>query len=116
MGFCTPADHQRFLSTCPLIEKQTVDSGIILIKLWLEVGMKEQERRFKARIEDPLRQWKLSPMDIESFRRWYDYSKARDLLLQFTNNQGRAMARRPLRRQAPRPAQRHLTYPEDDPV
>ena len=85
MGFCTPSEHQRFLATCPLIEKQIVDSGILLIKFWLEVGMKEQERRFKARIEDPLRQWKLSPMDIESYRRWYDYSKARDLMLHFTN-------------------------------
>ena len=85
MGFCTPAEHQRFLSMCPLIEKQIVDSGILLIKFWLEVGMKEQERRFKARIEDPLRQWKLSPMDVESYRRWYDYSKARDLMLHFTN-------------------------------
>jgi polyphosphate kinase 2 len=86
MGFCSPAEHRRFLAMCPLIERQIVDSGIILIKLWLEVGMKEQERRFKARIEDPLRQWKLSPMDIESFQRWYDYSKARDLMLQFTNS------------------------------
>ena len=85
MGFCKPSEHQRFLSICPLMEKQIVDSGIVLIKLWLEVGMKEQERRFRARIEDPLRQWKLSPMDIESFKRWYDYSKARDLMLQFTN-------------------------------
>jgi polyphosphate kinase 2 len=85
MGFCKPAEHQRFLSMCPLVEKQIVDSGIILIKLWLEVGMKEQDRRFKARIEDPLRQWKLSPMDVESYRRWYEYSRARDLMLQFTN-------------------------------
>lgn len=85
MGFCSPSEHQRFLSICPLVEKQVVESGIILIKLWLEVGMKEQERRFKARIEDPLRQWKLSPMDVESYRRWYDYSKARDLMLHFTN-------------------------------
>ena len=85
MGFCKPAEHQRFLSICPLVEKQIVDSGIMLIKLWLEVGMKEQDRRFKARIEDPLRQWKLSPMDIESYRRWYEYSKARDLMLHFTN-------------------------------
>jgi polyphosphate kinase len=85
MGFCSPSEHQRFLSMCPLMEKQIVDSGIMLIKFWLEVGMKEQERRFKARIEDPLRQWKLSPMDIESYRRWFDYSKARDLMLHFTN-------------------------------
>src|SRR6202140_5461015 len=63
IGFCSPDEHRRFLSLCPQIEKYIVDAGIILIKLWLEVGMEEQERRFKARIDDPLRQWKLSPMD-----------------------------------------------------
>src|SRR6478735_2492484 len=78
MGFCSPDEHQRFLALCPQIEKYVVDAGIILIKLWLEVGKEEQERRFKARIDDPLRQWKLSPMDTESYRRWYDYSRARD--------------------------------------
>jgi polyphosphate kinase len=62
------------------MEKYIIEGGIILIKLWLEVGMDEQERRFKARIDDPLRQWKLSPMDTESYRRWYDYSRARDLM------------------------------------
>jgi polyphosphate kinase 2 len=86
MGFCTPAEHQRFLSLCPEIEKYIIDGGIILIKLWLEVGMDEQERRFRARIDDPLRQWKLSPMDTESYRRWYDYSRARDLMFKATNS------------------------------
>jgi polyphosphate kinase 2 len=86
MGFCTPAEHQRFLSLCPEIEKYVIDGGIILIKLWLEVGMDEQERRFRARIDDPLRQWKLSPMDTESYRRWYDYSRARDLMFKATNS------------------------------
>ncbi|PAY08364.1 MULTISPECIES: polyphosphate kinase 2 [Bradyrhizobium] len=85
MGFCTPAEHHRFLSLCPEIEKYIVEGGIILIKLWLEVGMDEQERRFNARIDDPLRQWKLSPMDLESYRRWYDYSRARDLMFKATN-------------------------------
>src|SRR3977135_4384544 len=85
MGFCTPAEHKRFLSLCPQVAQYVVDGGIILIKLWLEVGMDEQERRFIARIEDPLRQWKLSPMDIESYRRWYDYSRARDLMLKATS-------------------------------
>ncbi len=75
MGFCSAAEHRRFLDLCPQIEKYVVDGGIILIKLWLEVGMDEQERRFKGRIEDPVRQWKLSPMDIASYRRWYDYSR-----------------------------------------
>jgi polyphosphate kinase len=86
MGFCTPAEHERFLSLCPQIEQYVIDGGIMLIKLWLEVGMEEQERRFEARIEDPLRQWKLSPMDIESYQRWYDYSRARDLMFKATNS------------------------------
>jgi polyphosphate kinase 2 (PPK2 family) len=63
-----------------------VDAGILLIKLWLEVGMEEQERRFHARIDDPLRQWKLSPMDIESYKRWSDFSRARDLMFKATNS------------------------------
>jgi polyphosphate kinase len=86
MGFCTEEQHQRFLELCPQIEKYLVDGGITLIKLWLEVGQDEQERRFAARIDDPLRQWKLSPMDVESYRRWYDYSKARDMMLKATDS------------------------------
>ena len=86
MGFCTPDEHKRFLSLCPQIERYIVDAGIILIKLWLEVGMEEQERRFEARIDDPLRQWKLSPMDTESYRRWFDYSKARDMMFKATHS------------------------------
>ncbi len=85
MGFCTPAEHKRFLSLCPQMEQYIIEGGIILIKLWLEVGMDEQERRFEARIADPLRQWKLSPMDLASYRRWYDYSRARDLMLKATS-------------------------------
>jgi polyphosphate kinase 2 len=86
MGFCTKAEHQHFLDICPQVEKYIVDAGIQLIKIWLEVGEDEQERRFKARIKDPLRQWKLSPMDLESFRRWYDYSRARDMMLETTDS------------------------------
>jgi len=86
MGFCTPTEHERFLSLCPQMEKYIIEGGIILIKLWLEVGMDEQERRFEARIEDPLRQWKLSPMDTESYRRWYDYSRARDMMFKATHS------------------------------
>jgi polyphosphate kinase 2 len=85
MGFCDDEQYRRFLQLCPEIEKYIVDGGITLIKIWLEVGKKEQERRFAARIEDPLRQWKLSPMDVESYRRWYDYSRARDRMLQATD-------------------------------
>lgn len=85
MGFCSENQHDRFLELCPLMEKYIVDGGIILIKYWLEVGKEEQERRFEARIKDPLRQWKLSPMDLESFRRWYEYSRARDMMLKATD-------------------------------
>ncbi len=85
MGFCTPGEHQRFLQLCPEIEKYIVEGGIKLIKIWLEVGKEEQERRFLARISDPLRQWKLSPMDLELYRRWYGYSQARDLMFEKTD-------------------------------
>lgn len=86
MGFCTPEQYRHFLELCPPVEKFIVDSGIRLIKIWLEVGQEEQEKRFHARIEDPLRQWKLSPMDLESFKRWYDFSRARDLMLDHTDS------------------------------
>ncbi len=85
MGFCTPEQHQRFLELCPVVEKFIIDGGIRLLKIWLEVGQKEQERRFMARIDDPIRQWKLSPMDVESFKRWYDFSRARDMMLERTD-------------------------------
>jgi polyphosphate kinase 2 len=85
MGFCTPKEHQRFLELCPEIEKFLVDGGIILLKVWLEVSNAEQKRRFEARIDDPLRQWKLSPMDLPARKRWYDYSRARDLMLKATD-------------------------------
>src|SRR5208282_959710 len=86
MGFCTDEQHRQFLKLCPTFEKYIVDAGIILIKYWLEVGKKEQQRRFEARIKDPLRQWKLSPMDLESYRRWYEYSRARDKMLEATDS------------------------------
>lgn len=85
MGFATEEQHQRFLNLCPEIEKYIIDGGITLIKIWLEVGKEEQERRFLARINDPLRQWKLSPMDLESYKRWDDYSRARDMMLEATD-------------------------------
>jgi polyphosphate kinase 2 len=85
MGFCTDHEHQRFLEQCPEAEQWIVEPGIILIKTWLEVGMKEQDRRFEARITDPLRQWKLSPMDLGSYSRWHEYSKARDQMLEATD-------------------------------
>ena len=85
MGFCTKEQHDRFLELCPEIERYIVDAGIILIKFWLEVSDKEQKRRFEARIDDPLRQWKLSPMDLPSRSKWYKYSRARDLMLKATD-------------------------------
>lgn len=85
MGFCTPKEHDRFLELCPQIEEFLVEGGTILIKLWLEVGNAEQQRRFEARVKDPLRQWKLSPMDLPARERWYDYSRARDLMFDKTD-------------------------------
>ena len=85
MGFCSAKEHDRFLELCPQIEKFMVEGGIILIKLWLEVSNDEQKKRFEARISDPRRQWKLSPMDMPSRRRWYDYSRARDIMLKKTD-------------------------------
>ena len=86
MGFCSDEQYKAFLKLCPTVEKYIVDAGILLIKYWLEVGKKEQQRRFEARLKDPLRQWKLSPMDLESFGRWYDYSRARDKMLEATDS------------------------------
>ena len=85
MGFCSEPQRDRFLRLCPLIERFLVEGGTILIKIWLEVSNDEQKRRFQARIDDLLRQWKLSPMDLPSRRRWYEYSRARDLMLKRTD-------------------------------
>jgi polyphosphate kinase 2 len=85
MGFCTEEQYSSFLELCPRMEQIVVANGIQLIKLWLEVGQEEQERRMTARIDDPLRQWKLSPMDTESWPRWYEYSRARDKMFDATD-------------------------------
>jgi polyphosphate kinase 2 len=85
LGFCSQKEYEAFLEVCPLMEKQIVRNGIQLIKLWLEVGPAEQERRMTARIDDPLRQWKLSAMDVESWPRWYEYSRARDRMFEATD-------------------------------
>jgi polyphosphate kinase 2 len=87
MGFCNKEQHDRFLELCPAFEKQILENGIILLKFWLEVSNEEQERRFRARIEDPVRQWKLSNMDLPSRSRWYEYSRARDLMLKATDTE-----------------------------
>jgi polyphosphate kinase len=85
MGFCTKEQHRDFLKLCPVAERFITNAGIILIKFWLEVSDKEQKRRFEARITDPLRQWKLSPMDLPSRSKWFEYSRARDLMLKATD-------------------------------
>lgn len=85
MGFCSDDQYERFMKITPSFEKQLVDNGIILIKLWLEVGNKEQERRFLARMDDPLRQWKLSNMDLPSREKWFEYSRARDAMFKATD-------------------------------
>jgi len=85
MGFCSDEQYENFLRICPEVENYIVENGILLIKLWLEVGDEEQKRRFEARIADPLRQWKLSPMDLPSRERWFDYSRARDRMLDATD-------------------------------
>lgn len=87
MEFCTKDQYKAFLQNCPKFESHIVRAGIVLIKFWLEVGQEEQQRRFEARIEDPLRQWKLSPMDLESYSRWYAYSRARDMMLEATDTE-----------------------------
>jgi polyphosphate kinase 2 len=85
MGFCSERDVKQFLRVCPLVETWVVDSGIILIKYWFEVSQEEQTRRFKSRMEDGRKLWKLSPMDLEAHRRWYDFSRARDDMLLATD-------------------------------
>ena len=85
MGFTSEKTVRKFLKGVPLIEKAMVDSGIILIKYWLEVSMEEQTRRLEGRIDDPRKIWKLSPMDLKSYSRWYDYSRARDEMFEATD-------------------------------
>ncbi len=85
MGFCTEEEYKKFLKGCPIFENLLISNGIILLKYWLEVGEKEQHKRFLARIRDTSKRWKLSPMDLESHRRWYDYSRARDAMLAATD-------------------------------
>jgi len=88
MGFCSKEEYKKFLQGCPIFENFLVSNGIILLKYWLDVSEKEQHKRFLARIQDPSKRWKLSPMDLESHRRWYDYSRARDAMLVATDTPG----------------------------
>jgi polyphosphate kinase 2 len=85
MGFCTPEQYRRFLAQCPIFERLLVDDGILLRKYWFSVSDAEQERRFRSRLDDPMRRWKLSPMDVESILRWEDYSRAKDEMFVHTD-------------------------------
>jgi polyphosphate kinase 2 len=85
MGFCTKEQHRQFLQLCPTVERYVVDGGIKIVKIWLEVSDDEQKRRFEARLDDPLRQWKLSPVDLPSRTKWFEYSRARDVMLAATD-------------------------------
>jgi polyphosphate kinase 2 len=85
MGFCTQKQYEGFLDVCPFFEHQFIKGGIVLLKYWLEVGNEEQAKRFEARVKDPMRQWKLSAMDLPSRAKWYEYSKARDAMLAATD-------------------------------
>ena len=85
MGFCQDSEARHFLEMVPAVEKAMVDSGIIVLKYWLEVGQDEQTRRLESRIHDGRKTWKLSPMDLESYRRWYDYTRARDDMIKATD-------------------------------
>ncbi len=85
MGFCTDEQYRTFLRQCPVFEHQLIEDGIILIKYWFSVSDAEQERRFQSRVDDPLRRWKLSPMDLEARQRWVDYSRAKDTMFLHTD-------------------------------
>ena len=85
MGFCTVNEYRRFLAQCPVFERLLVEDGILLRKYWFSVSDAEQERRFRARMDDPMRRWKLSPMDVESILRWEDYSRAKDEMFVHTD-------------------------------
>ena len=107
MGFCTPEQTERFLEQVPAVEQAMVESGIILLKYWLEVGPEEQTRRLESRIDDPRKVWKLSDMDLKSYSRWDDYSRARDAMFRGHRHGVGAMVRRGHERQEARPAQHH---------
>src|ERR671928_860394 len=85
MGFCTEEEYREFMRSCPEFERMLVRSGILLIKYWFSVSDEEQERRFQARVHDPMRRWKLSPMDLESRARWVEYSRAKDEMFRYTD-------------------------------
>ena len=112
MGFCTDDEYRRFLAVCPGFEQALIMSGMILIKYWLTVDSDRQLKRFNDRATDPRKHWKLSPMDLESRRRWYDYSRARDAMMEATDLPALALVRDRCQRQAPRAVELHLAPAE----
>jgi polyphosphate kinase len=114
MGFCTPEQTERFLEQVAAVEKAMVDSGILLLKYWLEVGPDEQTRRLESRIHDPRKIWKLSDMDFMSYGRWYDYSPARDAMFAASDTRVGALVRPLHGRQTGRPSQHHH-FPSAEP-
>ena len=116
LGYCTPEQTERFLKMVPLVEKAMVDDGIILIKYFLNVSLDEQTRRLESRIDDPRKIWKLSPTDLKSYSRRYDYLRARDAMFVATSHGVGAVAHRRQRRQEARPAQHHLPPAQPDPL
>ena len=116
LGYCTPEQTERFLEMVPGVEKAMVDSGIILVKYWLNVSVEEQARRLESRIDDPRKVWKLSPTDLKSFGRRYEYCRHRDTMLRGDRHRVGAMVHRRQRRQEARPTEHHLPPPRPDPV
>ena len=116
MGFCTDAEYQEFLRSCPEFERMLVRSGIMVIKYWFSVSDEEQERRFQARLDDPTKRWKLSPMDLQSRARWVEYSRAKDEMFAAHRHQAGALVRRRRRRQEAGAPQRHPPLPQPDPL
>ena len=107
---------QRFLEGVPLVERTMVDSGILLLKYWLEVSPEEQTRRLESRIDDPRKVWKLSDMDLKSYSRWWDYERARDDMFRATRYLVGAVVRRAQRRQEAGPAEHHHPHAQPDPL
>ena len=116
MGFCTNEEYEEFMHSCPRFERILQRSGIILIKYWLSVSDDEQERRFQARLDNPLKRWKLSPTDLEARARWVDYAEAKDEMFAHTDTERLTLVRGRVRRQALDPAQPDQPPARTDPL
>ena len=116
MGFCTDEEYEEFLRSVPLFEEMLVRSGIILVKFWFSVNDEEQEKRFQERVRNPFKRWKLSPMDLESRKRWVEYSRAKDTMFEHTDRDENAVGRGQCRQEEARAAQLHPPPARPDPV